>query len=117
MYCNFALKLIPFHFLLKMRSYISLLLKIPAPTAAKTEKCTFIPLIQNQPINSSALVIRDKMSIFESQKIISSSPFEFDRKSKTNHIHMDTHYIHSVLVKDFVSGRACCVNQYHYEWR
>jgi hypothetical protein len=26
-----------------------------------------------------------------------------------------THYIHSVLVQDYVSGRACCVNQYHYE--
>jgi hypothetical protein len=24
-----------------------------------------------------------------------------------------THYIHSVLVQDFVSGRALCVNQYH----
>jgi hypothetical protein len=28
-----------------------------------------------------------------------------------------THYIHSVLVQDFVSGWACCVNQYHYESR
>jgi hypothetical protein len=30
-----------------------------------------------------------------------------------------THYIHSVVVQDFVSGRVCCVNQYHYEsrWR
>jgi hypothetical protein len=28
-----------------------------------------------------------------------------------------THYIHSVVVQDFVSGRACCVNQYHYESR
>ena len=26
-------------------------------------------------------------------------------------------YIDSVLVQDFVSGRACCVNQYHYESR
>jgi hypothetical protein len=26
-----------------------------------------------------------------------------------------THYIHSVVIQDFVSGRACCVNQYHYE--
>jgi hypothetical protein len=28
-----------------------------------------------------------------------------------------THYIHvhSVVVQDYVSGRACCVNQYHYE--
>jgi hypothetical protein len=24
-----------------------------------------------------------------------------------------THCIHCVLVQDFVSGRACCVNQYH----
>jgi hypothetical protein len=24
------------------------------------------------------------------------------------------HYIHSVVVQDFVSGRACCVNKYHY---
>jgi hypothetical protein len=28
-----------------------------------------------------------------------------------------THYIHSVVVQYFVSGRACCVNQYHYESR
>ena len=28
-----------------------------------------------------------------------------------------THYIHSVVVQDFVSGRACSVNQYHYESR
>ena len=28
-----------------------------------------------------------------------------------------THYIHSVVVQDFVLGRACCVNQYHYESR
>ena len=28
---------------------------------------------------------------------------------------INTHYIHTVLVQDFVSGRACCVNQYHYE--
>jgi hypothetical protein len=26
-----------------------------------------------------------------------------------------THYIHCVVVQDFVSGRVCCVNQYHYE--
>ena len=26
-------------------------------------------------------------------------------------------YIDSVLVQDFVSGRACCVNQYRYESR
>ena len=30
-------------------------------------------------------------------------------------IQIYTHYIHSVVVQDFVSGRACCVNQYHYE--
>jgi hypothetical protein len=30
---------------------------------------------------------------------------------------MHTHYIHSVVVQDFVSGRACCVKQYHYELR
>jgi hypothetical protein len=29
----------------------------------------------------------------------------------------NTHYIHSVMVQDFVSGPACCVNQYHYESR
>ena len=28
---------------------------------------------------------------------------------------INTHYIHSVLVEDFVSGRACFMNQYHYE--
>jgi hypothetical protein len=28
-----------------------------------------------------------------------------------------THYIHSVVVQDYVSGRVCCVNQYHYELR
>ena len=28
---------------------------------------------------------------------------------------INTHYIHSVMVQDFVSGRACCVNQYHYK--
>ena len=28
---------------------------------------------------------------------------------------INTHYIHSVLVQDFVSGRACCMKQYHYE--
>jgi hypothetical protein len=27
----------------------------------------------------------------------------------------NTHYIHSGLVQDFVSGRTCCVNKYHYE--
>jgi hypothetical protein len=30
---------------------------------------------------------------------------------------INTHYIHSVVVQDFVSGRICCVNQYHYESR
>jgi hypothetical protein len=33
---------------------------------------------------------------------------------------MYTHYIYSVVVQDFVSGRACCVNKYHYKslsWR
>jgi hypothetical protein len=28
-----------------------------------------------------------------------------------------SNYIHSVVVQHFVSGRACCVNQYHYESR
>jgi len=28
---------------------------------------------------------------------------------------INTHYIHSVLVQDFVSGQACCVSQYHYK--
>ena len=30
---------------------------------------------------------------------------------------INTHYIRSVVVQDFVSGRVCCVNQYHYESR
>jgi len=30
---------------------------------------------------------------------------------------INTHYIHIVLVQDVVSGRACCVNQYHYKSR
>ena len=30
-------------------------------------------------------------------------------------IYIYTHYIHSVVVQDFVSGRACCVNHDHYE--
>ena len=30
---------------------------------------------------------------------------------------INTHYIHSVVVQYFVSGRASCVNQYHYESR
>ena len=30
---------------------------------------------------------------------------------------INTHYIHSVVVQYFVSGRVCCVNQYHYESR
>ena len=30
---------------------------------------------------------------------------------------INTHYIHSVVVKDLVSGRSCCMNQYHYESR
>ena len=30
---------------------------------------------------------------------------------------INTHYIHSVVVQYFISGRACCVNQYHYESR
>jgi len=33
------------------------------------------------------------------------------------HTQIHTHYIHSVVVQDFVSGRASCVNQYHYESR
>jgi hypothetical protein len=34
----------------------------------------------------------------------------------TDHISwINTHYIHSVVVQYVVSGRACCVNQYHYE--
>jgi hypothetical protein len=28
-----------------------------------------------------------------------------------------TYYIHSVVVQDFVSGRVCRVNQYHYQSR
>ena len=28
---------------------------------------------------------------------------------------INTHYIHSVVVQYFVSGRTCCVNQNHYE--
>jgi hypothetical protein len=34
---------------------------------------------------------------------------------QSNSIIVNTHYIHSVMVQDFVSGRVCCVNQYHYE--
>ena len=30
---------------------------------------------------------------------------------------INTHYIHSVVVQDYVSGRGCWVNQYHYESR
>jgi hypothetical protein len=30
---------------------------------------------------------------------------------------INTHYIHSVVVQYFVSGRASCVNQYHYQSR
>ena len=30
---------------------------------------------------------------------------------------INTHYIHSVLVQDFVSDRACFENLYHYETR
>jgi hypothetical protein len=30
---------------------------------------------------------------------------------------INTHYIHSVVVQDFASGRVCCVNQYHYQSR
>jgi len=30
-------------------------------------------------------------------------------------VSLSLHYIHSVLVQDFVSCQACCVNQYHYE--
>jgi hypothetical protein len=33
----------------------------------------------------------------------------------TEHDRIYTHYIHSVVVQDFVSGRACCVNHDHYE--
>ena len=28
-----------------------------------------------------------------------------------------THYIHSVVIQDFASGRVCCENQDHYESR
>jgi len=28
---------------------------------------------------------------------------------------MYTHYMHSVVVQDVVSGRGCCMNQYDYE--
>ena len=28
---------------------------------------------------------------------------------------INTHYIHSVVVQNFVSGRACWVNQYHHK--
>jgi hypothetical protein len=31
---------------------------------------------------------------------------------------INTHYIHNVVVQDFVSGQDCSVNQYHYEsWK
>jgi hypothetical protein len=35
----------------------------------------------------------------------------------SNNQSMYTHYIHSVVVQDFVTGRACYVNQHHYESR
>ena len=38
-------------------------------------------------------------------------------KGKIYKSSINTHYIHSVVVQDFVSGRVCCVNQYHYESR
>jgi hypothetical protein len=38
-------------------------------------------------------------------------------KGKLHKLPINTHYIHSVVARDFVSGRACCVNQYHYESR
>jgi hypothetical protein len=38
-------------------------------------------------------------------------------KSKIPYHLINTHYIHSVVVQDFVSGRVCCVKQYHYESR
>jgi hypothetical protein len=38
-------------------------------------------------------------------------------KGKLHKLPINTHYIHSVVTQDFVSGRACCVNQYHYESR
>ena len=34
---------------------------------------------------------------------------------KYNNCRINTHYIHSVLVQDFVSGQTCCVSKYHYE--
>jgi hypothetical protein len=30
---------------------------------------------------------------------------------------INTHYLYSVLVENYVSGGACCVNEYHYESR
>jgi hypothetical protein len=41
----------------------------------------------------------------------------FKFKGKRTKCLINTHYIHSVVVQDFVSGRVCCVNQYHYESR
>ena len=50
--------------------------------------------------------------------VISLSVTWFPPPIKLNpKIHVYTHYTHSVVVQDFVSGRACCVNQYHYESR
>jgi hypothetical protein len=42
-----------------------------------------------------------------------SSKIQLNNRRKSQ----NTHYIHSVLVQDFVLGQACCVNQYHYESR
>jgi hypothetical protein len=37
------------------------------------------------------------------------------RHVKAINTYMYMYYMNSVLVQDFVSGQACCVNQYHYQ--
>ena len=39
------------------------------------------------------------------------------RSTSTFQMMIYTHYIHGMLVQGFVSGWACCMNQYHYKSR
>ena len=39
------------------------------------------------------------------------------KNTDTTKLLIHTHYIHNVVVHYFVSGRVCCVKQYHYESR
>jgi hypothetical protein len=45
---------------------------------------------------------------------------QITQTKKTTYFRIHTHYIHSMVVQDVVSGRVCCVNQFQYElwmWR